>query len=163
MLRELLIAIVIVTIGVLAVSGIPKSKKNDSLPTVVHEYNDIESDEINWGYRLSDGREVDQTILTTILDDGREALEIDGSYTYFGPDGIEYGVEYTADENGYRPTIITPPLVTATHMSHINGHPTTGFPTVYPSPVPTYTFLPETTTTTGISNECLLSLVGCGK
>ncbi|XP_021708518.1 flexible cuticle protein 12-like [Aedes aegypti] len=161
MLRELLIATVIVILGVLAVSEIPTSKKNDSFPTVVQEYNDIESDEISWGYRLSNGQEVKQTILTTILDDGREALEIEGSYKYVGPDGVEYGVEYTADENGYHPTIITPPLVTATHMSHINGHPTTGFPTVYPTPVPTYTFLPETTTTTGISENCLLSL--CGK
>ncbi|EAT46367.1 AAEL002458-PA [Aedes aegypti] len=107
MLRELLMATVIVTLGVLAVSGIPKTEKNESLPTVVQEHNDIESDEISWGYRLSNGQEVEQTILTTILDDGREALEIEGSYRYVGPDGIEYGVEYTADENGYRPTIIS--------------------------------------------------------
>lgn len=29
---------------------------------------------------------------------------ITGFYSYIGPDGVEYKVEYTADENGFHPT-----------------------------------------------------------
>lgn len=29
---------------------------------------------------------------------------VTGYYSYFGPDGVEYKVEYTADQNGYQAT-----------------------------------------------------------
>ena len=33
-----------------------------------------------------------------------EAIIVQGSYSYMGPDGILYEVQYVADENGFRPT-----------------------------------------------------------
>lgn len=32
-----------------------------------------------------------------------------GSYSWLGPDGIQYGYEYIADENGYRTMELLPP------------------------------------------------------
>lgn len=32
-----------------------------------------------------------------------EAMVVQGSYTYTGPDGVVYSVTYIADENGFRP------------------------------------------------------------
>lgn len=34
-----------------------------------------------------------------------EGYEVRGQYGWIGPDGIEYIVTYTADENGFRPQI----------------------------------------------------------
>lgn len=33
----------------------------------------------------------------------KEHLEPEGEYSYIGPDGVEYKVEYTAGENEFRP------------------------------------------------------------
>lgn len=35
----------------------------------------------------------------------QQAVVKSGAYSYVGPDGITYWVTYTADENGYHPTI----------------------------------------------------------
>lgn len=35
--------------------------------------------------------------------DGNETLSVNGYYSYTGPDGVKYEVEYEADENGFRP------------------------------------------------------------
>ncbi|XP_055644746.1 endocuticle structural glycoprotein ABD-5-like isoform X2 [Toxorhynchites rutilus septentrionalis] len=59
----------------------------------------------NRRYELSDGREVRQNSYVKILDDGTEVLVITGAYTYVGPDGVKYTVNYFADENGYHPTV----------------------------------------------------------
>lgn len=32
-----------------------------------------------------------------------EAMVVQGSYSYYGPDGQLYTVQYIADENGFRP------------------------------------------------------------
>ncbi|CAG9785101.1 unnamed protein product [Diatraea saccharalis] len=34
-----------------------------------------------------------------------EAVVMRGSYTWLGPDGVNYTVNYVADENGFQPTI----------------------------------------------------------
>lgn len=41
-------------------------------------------------------------------------IAVSGSYSYTGPDGNQYAISYTADENGYRPQgahLPTPPPI----------------------------------------------------
>jgi len=33
----------------------------------------------------------------------KEAIAVQGAYSYTGPDGVFYSVEYLADENGFQP------------------------------------------------------------
>lgn len=44
-------------------------------------------------------------------EDGKveKAIVVSGSYTFVGPDGLIYWVNYTADENGFHPVIGTGP------------------------------------------------------
>lgn len=42
--------------------------------------------------------------------DGKQAVVVQGSYTFVGPDGLIYWVNYTADENGFHPVIGTGPV-----------------------------------------------------
>lgn len=42
-------------------------------------------------------------------DGPHEVVVITGSYSFIGPDGQTYWVNYTADENGYHPVIGTGP------------------------------------------------------
>lgn len=37
--------------------------------------------------------------------DGEGVVVVSGSYSYVGPDGITYWVNYTADEEGYHPVV----------------------------------------------------------
>ncbi|KXJ69530.1 hypothetical protein RP20_CCG026685 [Aedes albopictus] len=100
--HELLVAAVIVIFSCVAVLEVTTSKEETSVPTVVNQYDNHGPDDFFWGYKLSDNRDISQSIYQVTLDDGRETIEIDGSYSYVGPDGNEYKVQYIADENGYR-------------------------------------------------------------
>ncbi|EFA03332.2 flexible cuticle protein 12 [Tribolium castaneum] len=57
----------------------------------------------SFGVETSDGFRHDQT--GEIVNPGAEdeSLVVRGSYSYVGPDGVVYTVEYIADENGYQP------------------------------------------------------------
>ncbi|XP_061710369.1 flexible cuticle protein 12-like [Cydia pomonella] len=60
-------------------------------------------------YEQSDGTIVQaQGDLVKVVSDGKESetLVISGSYSFY-IDGVKYTVRYTADQNGYQPTIIT--------------------------------------------------------
>lgn len=56
-------------------------------------------------YVLNDGKSrAEQGNLVQVGD--RKVLRISGHYSYIGTDGITYNVIYTADENGFQPTIL---------------------------------------------------------
>ncbi|XP_039446748.1 endocuticle structural glycoprotein ABD-5-like [Culex pipiens pallens] len=79
----------------------------DQQVTVIKESNNHGTDEFNWSYELSDGRQVQQKATVKMLPDGTKFLVVDGFYSYVGPDGVKYSVHYTADENGYHPKLMT--------------------------------------------------------
>lgn len=69
-------------------------------------------------YELSDGQYREEKI--EILNEGTddEEIVITGQYSYFGPDGFRYEVNYKADRNGYavlskEPTSKMPPVTFA--------------------------------------------------
>lgn len=65
-----------------------------------------------YSYETSNGIAADQTGYLKNRGTNLEAQVVQGSYSYTGPDGILYTVNYIADENGYRASgahIPTPP------------------------------------------------------
>ncbi|XP_039446757.1 flexible cuticle protein 12-like [Culex pipiens pallens] len=68
--------------------------------------NNHDPEAFDWRYELSDGREVRQNAYWNELPDGTRFLQVNGFYSYRGPDGVKYSVSYYVDENGYHPTVI---------------------------------------------------------
>lgn len=61
-------------------------------------------DNYNFSYELDNGQIFSERgQLKTIGD--KQAVVKSGAYSFVGADGITYWVTYTADENGYHPTI----------------------------------------------------------
>lgn len=61
-------------------------------------------------YELSNGQiHSEAGALAEIGEDKVQVIVVSGSYTYVGPDGITYWVNYTADENGFHPVVGTGP------------------------------------------------------
>lgn len=55
-------------------------------------------------YETSDGQKREETAQVFEIEGEEPSTVITGFYSYFGPDGVEYKVEYTADENGFTAT-----------------------------------------------------------
>ncbi|XP_021706281.1 larval cuticle protein 9 [Aedes aegypti] len=89
-----------------SIQATPTGGEADSKLEVVTESNNYATDEFDWSYQLSDGREVRSNAYKKRLDDGREVLVINGLYSYVAPNGVKYTVSYYSDETGYHPTII---------------------------------------------------------
>ncbi|XP_055320729.1 endocuticle structural glycoprotein SgAbd-2-like [Sitodiplosis mosellana] len=67
-----------------------------------------------YSYETSNGIAADQTGYLKNRGTNLEAQVVQGSYSYTGPDGILYTINYIADENGYRASgahLPTPPPV----------------------------------------------------
>lgn len=65
-----------------------------------------------YSYETSNGIAADQQGYLKNRGTNLEAQVVQGSYSYTGPDGILYRVDYIADENGYRASgahLPTPP------------------------------------------------------
>lgn len=63
-------------------------------------------------YELSDGQIKSESGALKEVGEGDERTQVivvSGSYSFIGPDGQTYWVNYTADENGYHPVIGTGP------------------------------------------------------
>ncbi|CAH0699907.1 unnamed protein product [Spodoptera exigua] len=82
---------------------------------------DLESPK-DWGeirYELTDGTGAEQQ--AELRNEGKEDeyIAVKGSFTWVGPDGVLYRINYVADDNGYQPTIeqgpggAVPPAVVA--------------------------------------------------
>ncbi|EAT46369.1 AAEL002452-PA [Aedes aegypti] len=98
--------VVILTLFALSIQTAPTGRAADSQLKVVTESNNYATDEFDWSYQLSDGREVRSNAYKKLLADGREVLVINGLYSYVAPNGVKYTVSYYSDENGYHPTVI---------------------------------------------------------
>lgn len=73
--------------------------------TVVKFVNDNSIDGgYSFGYALSDGQEREEKGEIKNAGSENEALSVTGSFKYV-LDGVTYTVTYTADENGFKPTV----------------------------------------------------------
>lgn len=58
-----------------------------------------------FSFEQSDGTRHDEAGELRNVDTEQESLAVTGSYTWIGPDGVNYTVTYIADENGFQPKI----------------------------------------------------------
>jgi len=68
-----------------------------------------------WATELSDGTKAEQSGYVKPSDDPENPIQVmQGSYSYFSPEGELISVTYVADENGFQPTgdhLPTPPPI----------------------------------------------------
>ncbi|XP_052565287.1 larval cuticle protein 16/17-like [Culex pipiens pallens] len=129
--------------------------RNNSIK-VEDQYGSQDENGFVWGYNLSDGRKVVQNGVIREQTDGTKILVFDGSYSFIGSDGVEYIVEYYADETGYHPTVIVNKKETTTKKTFgIDKEDYTPFPSTTTRP-PQATYNPESS----IDPKVLASLIG---
>ncbi|RVE46293.1 hypothetical protein evm_009012 [Chilo suppressalis] len=94
---------------VAAASAAPQAYNPQDVQILRYDTNNDGLGTYNFLYELSDkSSRQEQGELKNVGTD-EEALVMRGSYTWVGPDGLEYKVTYVADENGFQPTIDQPP------------------------------------------------------
>lgn len=54
-----------------------------------------------FSYETSDGQKREETAQVYEIEGEAPVLSITGFYSYIGPDGVEYKVDYTAGDNGF--------------------------------------------------------------
>lgn len=75
----------------------------DFIPIVSQESDiDVEG-KYRYSYESADGSKAAQTGELKVLDKDHSGPSVTGEVLYKGPDGKEYHLTYTADENGYQP------------------------------------------------------------
>ncbi|XP_063982122.1 endocuticle structural glycoprotein ABD-5-like [Diachasmimorpha longicaudata] len=84
----------------------PQGNPNQDITIVrAEENNSIGVGGYHFSYEQSDGQKREETAELKNEGSENEAMAVTGSFEYRGPDGKTYRVDYTADENGFHPTI----------------------------------------------------------
>lgn len=96
---------IIVLVALVAVAlARPQVSEADRNAVVLRLDNDnIGLDAYSYGYETSNGIQQQETGQINQISKDESELTVRGSYTYRGPDGIVYTVNYIADRNGFQP------------------------------------------------------------
>uniref|UniRef100_A0A182PI48 Uncharacterized protein n=1 Tax=Anopheles epiroticus TaxID=199890 RepID=A0A182PI48_9DIPT len=93
--------------------GAPAGQNANDVQTVRYYSENNGLDGYKFTYELSDGQIRSEVGTYRDVKDAEgkdvKALFVQGSYSFVGPDGQTYWVNYTADENGYHPKVGTGP------------------------------------------------------
>ncbi|EDV95668.1 GH15652 [Drosophila grimshawi] len=76
--------------------------RNDA-QILIYENDKIDSDGYAFFYETSDGISRQETAKLKNAGTELEAIAVQGSVKWVGPDGIHYKLNYLADENGFQP------------------------------------------------------------
>ncbi|XP_011867276.1 PREDICTED: endocuticle structural glycoprotein ABD-5-like isoform X1 [Vollenhovia emeryi] len=100
--NPLVFVILALTAGVLAA---PQGNPNDITIVKQEESNNIGVGGYHFSYEQSDGQKREETAELKNEGTDNESMTVVGSFSFIAPDGHTYRVDYTADENGFHPTI----------------------------------------------------------
>ncbi|XP_050557555.1 flexible cuticle protein 12-like isoform X3 [Spodoptera frugiperda] len=115
---KLIVALCLVAVAVAA----PPRSNSGNVEIVRFDNDNIGLGNYKYGFELTDGTGAEQQ--AELRNEGKEdeSIAVRGSFTWVGPDGVSYRVTYTADDNGYQPTIeqgsggAVPPAVVASFL-----------------------------------------------
>ncbi|KAL1390223.1 hypothetical protein pipiens_003196 [Culex pipiens pipiens] len=73
--------------------------------SIIHQEQEQNPDgSYRYSYETSNGIKVKEERVVENAGTDQEKMVVKGEYSYVGPDGEVYTVEYTADENGFQPS-----------------------------------------------------------
>ena len=88
-----------------AVFAAPQQNPNDITIVRQEENNNIGVDGYHYSYEQSDGQKKEETGELQNQGTDQESIVVRGSFSFIGADGKTYKVEYTADNDGFHPTV----------------------------------------------------------
>ncbi|CAH1644275.1 unnamed protein product [Spodoptera littoralis] len=115
---KLIVALCLVAVAVAA----PPSRANyspDNVQIVKYDNDNLGLGDYRFAFELTDGTGAEQQAELRNPGKEDESIAVKGSFTWVGPDGVFYRVNYVADDNGYQPEIeqgpggAVPPAVVA--------------------------------------------------
>ncbi|XP_011692966.1 PREDICTED: flexible cuticle protein 12-like isoform X2 [Wasmannia auropunctata] len=87
------------------IAGVLAAPQGDITIVKQEEVNNIGVGGYHFSYEQSDGQKREETAELKNEGTDDEHLAVVGSFSFVAPDGHTYRVDYTADENGFHPTI----------------------------------------------------------
>lgn len=97
---------VLAFVALLAIAlAAPQGNPNDITIVKQEESNNIGVGGYHFSYEQSDGQKREETAELKNEGTDDESLDVTGSFTFTAPDGHTYRVDYTADKDGFHPTI----------------------------------------------------------
>ncbi|XP_076622871.1 cuticular protein 28 [Colletes latitarsis] len=97
--------ILIFVAAIVGVLAAPQGSPNDITIVKQEESNNIGVGGYHFSYEQSDGQKREETAELKNEGTDDESLDVSGSFTFTSPDGHTYRVDYTADKDGFHPTI----------------------------------------------------------
>ncbi|XP_017877140.2 flexible cuticle protein 12-like [Ceratina calcarata] len=96
-----------IIIFAIAIAGALAAPQNPNDITIIkqEESNNIGVGGYHFSYEQSDGQKREETAELKNEGTDDESLDVTGSFTFTSPDGHTYRVDYTADKDGFHPTI----------------------------------------------------------
>lgn len=76
---------------------------DDSKTTVLRNESEVGAEGYNFAYETSDGVSRSETAVLKNVGTDEEAISVRGTVTWTAADGVEYTLNYIADENGFQP------------------------------------------------------------
>ncbi|XP_050343784.1 flexible cuticle protein 12-like [Nymphalis io] len=88
---------------VAAAVALPTQTDSKSAVILRSENDNIGVDGYHYFIETSDGKVVEENAVVKNVGTETEGIEVRGQYSYPGPDGVVYTVNYIANENGFQP------------------------------------------------------------
>ncbi|XP_050351056.1 cuticle protein CP14.6-like [Nymphalis io] len=95
--------VAILALVAVAAADVSHLNREEAHAEIVEQNADVFPDQYSYNYKTSNGISGQESGVIKNPGSEAEALEVQGSNSYTGPDGQVYAVRYVSNENGYQP------------------------------------------------------------